>query len=361
MWAGFFWIPKWHRRLPLWSISRRVALFFFTRPACNALLSITAVLLLVASLFFGDFWKPLICGSLTFLAAAFAVDWWRACYLHYWFMGLASLLLPGAATSLVIIMGSLYFWAGFFKLTSPLFHSNTALFTFKRVFSALRVVNGSTLQHLLSACAVATEMMMGAIFLAHAYLPYGLVYAFAWFNFFMHAYIVVFIGMDNSIHTFVPWNAMCVALSALLFGQQHPDGSFIDLVPEHHILLLFALHAPPILQIFGKNEYGTLSHSWFVPSASGSCVLLVPPPISSNVPQWENGMPIKRLRDSCLRFEAASHIAAVKDDAALLFGAEAVAGSFSQRSARQLVQQCILIDDNWVTSSASALLSLCLL
>jgi hypothetical protein len=168
----------------------------------------------------------------------------------------------------------------------------------------------------------------------------------------MHAYIVVFIGLENGIHTFVPWNAMCVALSALLFGQQHPGGGFIEL---HHILLLFALHAPPILQIFGKNEYGTLSHSWFVPSASGSCVLLVPPPILSNVPQSENGLPIKRLRDARLRFEAASHIAAVKDDAKLLFGVEADAGS---RGARQLVQQCILIDDNWVTSTASAF-SLC--
>ena len=104
MWAGFFWIPKWHRRLPLWSISRRVARFFFTRPACNALLSIAAVVLLIASLFFGDIWKPLVYASLMFLAAAFAVDFWRACYLHYWFMGLASLLLPGAVTSLVIIM-----------------------------------------------------------------------------------------------------------------------------------------------------------------------------------------------------------------------------------------------------------------
>ena len=61
-------------------------------------------------------------------------------------MGLASLLLPNPITSLVIILGSLYMWAGFFKLISPLFHRSTALFTFKRVYELLRVAKGSTLQ-----------------------------------------------------------------------------------------------------------------------------------------------------------------------------------------------------------------------
>lgn len=346
MWAGFFWIPKMHRRLPLWSVNRRVACFFAPRPILNGLLSTLACALLLLAVLLMDFWEPLVLSSLVLLATAFAVDWWRACYLHYWFMGLASLLLPGFVTSLVIIMGSLYLWAGFFKLTSPLFHSNTALFTFKRIFHILRVARDSKLQHILSAAAVATEMAMGIVFLAHNFLPSGLVYAFAWFNFFMHVYIVVFIGLENSIHTFIPWNAMCVALSALLFGQQHPDLHISGGLQLQHVVLLVVLHGPPILQLLGKNEYGTMSHSWFVPSASGSCFLLVPPPISSNVPQCENGMPIRRLRDSGIRVEATSHITAVKSDAELLFGSQIDAGALG---VRQLVQRCILIDDNWVT------------
>ncbi len=146
MWAGFFWIPRRNRRLPLWSISRHVARFFTSRPVLNGCLSVGAAALLSSSLFLEDWWQPLVAASLVLLAAAFAVDLWRACYLHYWFMGLASLLLPNPITSLVIILGSLYMWAGFFKLTSPLFHSSTALFTFKRVYQLLRVAQGSTLQ-----------------------------------------------------------------------------------------------------------------------------------------------------------------------------------------------------------------------
>jgi hypothetical protein len=349
MWAGFFWIPKMHRRLPLWSINRCVARFFFTRPVLNGLLSISAAALLFLSIFFTDYWVHLVAASLVFLAAAFAVDLWRACYLHYWFMALAALLLSDPVTSLVIILGSLYLWAGFFKLTSPLFHSNTSLFTFKRVFSALRVVPGSMLQLMLSAAAVATEMAMGAVFLAHEYLPVKLLYTFACFNFLMHFYIVVFIGIDNGIHTFVPWNAMCVALSALLFGQHNAQSSLG--LQLHHVILIVALHTPPILQIFGKNEYATLSHSWFVPSASGCCFLLVPPTISSNVPDSDNNMPIRRLREAGIRFEAISHLSAVQADAKLLFGDHAFAGAVN---ARQLVQQCILIDDNWVRASLTS-------
>jgi hypothetical protein len=346
MWAGFFWIPKRHRRLPLWAISRRVACFFFSRPALNGLLSLSAFLLLLLSLMFTDHWQLFVATSLLFLAVSFAVDIWRACYLHYWFMGLAALLLPDAVTSFVIITGSLYLWAGFFKLTSPLFHSSTATFTFKRVFNLLRVAPGSSLQYFLSAGAVAAEMAMGACFLGHDHLPAGLVHAFAWFNLFMHAYIVVFIGLDNGIHTFVPWNAMCVALSALLFGQQHANsGISLSRLLPHHIVLLFLLHGPPVLQIFGKNEFATLSHSWFVPSASGSCFLAVPDSISRNIPDCENGMPIQRLLDPSLRFDALAHFTAVSGDADQLFGAEAVPGA---RSMRRLVRQCAYIDGDWV-------------
>ena len=103
---------------------------------------------------------------------------------------------------------------------------------------------------------------MGVVFLAYASLPSGAVYAFAWFNFFMHTYIVVFIGISNGIHTFVPWNAMCVALSALIFGQEQlGEVSAASHLQPHHFILLILLHAPPILQLFGKIEFGTLSHS----------------------------------------------------------------------------------------------------
>jgi hypothetical protein len=348
MWAGFFWIPKTHRRLPLWSISRVVSRFFFTRPAMNGLLSVAAAALLLLSLFIADGWQALVAASLVFLAAAFAVDIWRACYLHYWFMGLSCLLLPGTAVALRIILGSLYFWAGFFKLTSPLFHSNTSLFTFKRVFDLLRVAPGSPLQYAISVCAVTSEMAMGAAFLAHELLPAALLHAFALFNFSMHAYIVVCIGLENGIHTFVPWNAMCVALSALLFGQRHPDVQSALPLHPHHFLLLILLHTPPILQILGKNEYGTLSHSWFVPSASGACFLLVPSHISGNIPPSENGLPIRRLRDATLQADAVSHILDVKSDAAELFGP----GTRSA-AAQQLVQRSVVLDDSWVMRPAS--------
>lgn len=346
MWAGFFWIPKSHRCLPLWSISRSTAHFFHSRPLLNGLLSLSAFSLLILSLIFAEHWLPLVAAALVFLAVAIAVDLWRACYLHYWFMGLASLLLPDVATSLHIIMGSLYFWAGFFKLTSPLFHSSTANFTFKRIFQALRVAPGSAPQRALSACAVAAELAMGACLLAHHHVPAALVQIFAWFNFFMHSYIVLFIGVDNGIHTFVPWNAMCVALSALLFAhtRTHVEATSPQL-QFHHVLFLLVLHAPPVLQIFGKNEYATFSHSWFVPSASGSCYLAVPAPISSNVPEFENGLPIARLLDPALRFDSLAHIAAVERDAIALFGVDAAADA---RNLRQLVRRCTFIDGSWV-------------
>jgi hypothetical protein len=245
-------------------------------------------------------------------------------------------------------MASLYFWAGFFKLTSPLFHSHTAPFTFKRIFSLLRVRDGSRWQYALSSIAVAAEMVSGVVFFMQERLPAGLVYAFACFIFFMHTYIVVFIGLDNSIHTFAPWNAMCVALTSLLFGVRRldPDSCALKLHP-HHFILLAVLHAPPILQLLGKNEYGTLSHSWFVPSASGCCFLLVPASISSSVPAAENGAPIPRLRDPALRSDASSHLTSVKSDAQALFGIESDACS---RVLRQMVQESIFIDGEWVSS-----------
>jgi len=130
----------------------------------------------------------------------------------------------------------------------------------------------------------------------------------------------------------------------LLFGQeQHGDAALHLQLQPHHCILLILLHAPPILQLFGKNEFGTLSHSWFVPSASGCCFLVVPAPFSSNIPSSENGMPITHLRDPTLRADAAAHLLCVKDDAAALFGAKADAGRM-----RQLVQQCTLINGDWV-------------
>ena len=193
---------------------------------------------------------------------------------------------------------------------------------------------------------------MGVVFLAYASLPSGAVYAFAWFNFFMHTYIVVFIGISNGIHTFIPWNAMCVALSALLFGQEQlGEVSAASHLQPHHFILLILLHAPPILQLFGKNEFGTLSHSWFVPSASGCCFLFVPSPFSTNIPSSENGMPIMRLRDARLRSDAAAHLSCVTIDGEALFGAKADIVRW-----RQLVQECSLIDGDWVIALVSSLL-----
>eukprot|EP01006_Ploeotia_vitrea_P007440 TRINITY_DN17067_c0_g1_i1.p1 TRINITY_DN17067_c0_g1~~TRINITY_DN17067_c0_g1_i1.p1 ORF type:complete len:506 (-),score=32.20 TRINITY_DN17067_c0_g1_i1:207-1724(-) len=308
MWLGHTWIMKPGRKLPLWCISETLGKFFFNHPLCNASLTLITIIALIGCFFSSQF----ILVALISLLCTSVVDLWRLLYIHYWLAALFGLLMPNPQLSMALIFASLYAWAGFFKLTSAAFYKHTASFVFGPLFSFIGAVlcikprpagNGHTsplppkMRYILSGSGVGIEMLMGLAFLVPWLLPSWHLFGVVLFNVFFHLYIVIMIGWANGIETFISWNFMCMAVSALLFTDQDFIGKWPVDIGWHHYCLLLVLHVPAVLQLFGLNEYGTLSHSWFVPGVGGVSTLLFPASCLANIPREDNGLPVEVYMD----------------------------------------------------------------
>jgi hypothetical protein len=117
----------------------------------------------------------------------------------------------------------------------------------------------------------------------------------------MHTYIILFIGIRNSIHTFIPWNCFCMAMTVtiLLAPPENPAGSdsaMMLLEWLYPILVCLCMNVPPVLQLVGRCDCPTLSHSYFVPFPSGGpSYLLFPTEAAGAIPLSDNGRAVDVL------------------------------------------------------------------
>eukprot|EP00757_Euglenozoa_sp_SAG-D1_P001525 gene1526-1932_t len=139
----------------------------------------------------------------------------------------------------------------------------------------------------------------------------------------MHVYIILGIGVKNSIGTFISWNCMCTAVSAILFSsvnvargslEDGPQlsifGSSGELLVDWPVFIItfLALNVPPFAQLFGWNEFATLSHSWFVPGGTGPSYVLFNRQLMRNVPEEDNGAMVTLRRSDTIIDEVAKHL-----------------------------------------------------
>jgi len=297
MWLGTTWLPKPGRQLPNWSPPGMdfYGDLFESHPWLNGALTVTMLLSLLLCFVVPEA-LPVACGL---LLAASLVDLWRFLYITYWLGSLWALCHEpeSALVSLALIFGSLYFWAGFLKLTSPTFHQITAPFVFEPIFSRLGAVP-VWLQRVVSHLSVGGEMTMGLVLLFSGSIPRWLLLGTACSNLGMHSYIVVGIGFRHEIETFVSWNCMCAAVAALLLTHPTPIPSLsMAACCWPHGVLLLMLWVPPLLQLIGRNDYPSLSHSWFVPGGVGHSTLIFARDAAQNMPRSDNGVAIRYYVD----------------------------------------------------------------
>jgi hypothetical protein len=273
MWLGHLWIPKPHRQLPLWSPLPHVNDLLRTRPWISMVLVMAVILLLLGSLVFSNL---LVYGACALLLLSL-LDLWRLLYTTYEIACLLALCCPRPDVSLSLVFGSLYAWAGFFKLVSKQYYSEVAPHSFAPVLAVLP--RGwqelPALRHGIAAGAVSCELVMGIMVLLRPMcsLPEWVWLLTAAFNVAMHTYIILFIGIRNSIHTFIPWNCFCMAMTVtvLLAPPGNPAGSDSALMLLewlYPILVCLCMNVPPVLQLVGRCDCPTLSHSYFVPFPS---------------------------------------------------------------------------------------------
>ena len=71
--------------------------------------------------------------------------------------------------------------------------------------------------------ALVMETAMGGIFLFYPLLPRHALLVGLACNLFFHLYIITAIGLSHQVHTFIAWNAMCMALSQIIFSDSIPS------------------------------------------------------------------------------------------------------------------------------------------
>ena len=334
-------------------------------------------------------WVAVLCGAFACFFVACSVDGWRLHYSHYWLAGLWAFVAPllwelsglrrGATwvqqgwdtyrvgmsdlellseiyKGLALIFGCLYTWTGFFKLTCPKFYGSTAQWVFGPVFALQRLVltekvcsdkTRRLIEYFESGASVLVEMVIGLSLLfattqtqhdpdrGHrmSYLmlvhPLKLV---CLLNVLMHLYICLFIGLRNQIETFVSWNAMCAAITAVVFvppvgmatvqaGETAASGAGTRYLLDpmglswYHWALFLSMNVPPVLHLLGRTEHITLCHMWFVPGASGRNTLLFKYEAAGGLPESDNGVAVPIFRDNCFdRFvEVMGSVVAVAD------------------------------------------------
>jgi hypothetical protein len=261
-------------------------------------------------------------------------------------------------TSLGIIFGTLYFWAGFLKLTSLDFYDSVAPRVFAPLFAVLRCVIPlpHSYQYALSAGGVAAEMMMGAVILFRCHFPRHWLLVVSIFNIFFHLYIIIFVGWCNGVHTFISWNCMCMAVSVLLLTAQPPTlvtGNFeMAGFYWHHAVLALLLWLPPAMLLVGLCPYPTLAHAWFVPHAESDSTLLFPVHCLHHMPEEESGHP---LTYRCCDAAALDAAAELVGGHAALAGALGVTLPPLDKSVAQvrvvLLRSVLCVDDSWLDAT----------
>lgn len=330
MWLGHFWLIKPGRQLPTWpatvpgcySLNRLLNRWgnwnldwpFLNNALAVGLCCCTGLCLLIDSLN-----RPLLLTTLVLYSVLCSIDRWRFLYSTYWIAGFLALLEPSTtALSLHIVFGSLYFWAGFFKLTCLAFYSSTAPIVFEPVYTILAKLRlqQQWLRNAVAGIAVGLEMIMGLLILGTPFISPtdGFLFldwrilkgSILFINHGMHLYIITLIGYRNRVETFVSWNAMCAAVVALLYRGDGFQSVSINPQPGQpqvgvlQVALFLLMWIPPLLQLFGRNPYPTLSHSWFVPGCGGLSTLIVPQQGYHNFPRSDNGVYIRGFRDPAL-------------------------------------------------------------
>jgi hypothetical protein len=325
MWMGHVWLIKPGRRLPTWPATVPGCCYFnrlmnrwgdwnLDWPFFNNALAVGLCCSIALCLIIDPLNRTLILTSLALYGVLSSIDRWRFLYSTYWIAGFVALLSPSTAVlSFHIVFGSLYFWAGFLKLTCKAFYSSTATIVFEPVYMILSKLHlgQAWVRNAVAGTAVGLEMLMGLLILVTPFIHPSqwtvecsvLKGGVLFINHGMHLYIITLIGYRNRVETFVSWNAMCAAIVALLYRGNSFQTVSADLLDEQsrfgalQVALFLFMWVPPLLQLFGRNSYPTLSHSWFVPGCGGLSTLIVSQEGYHNFPRSDNGVYIRGFRD----------------------------------------------------------------
>jgi hypothetical protein len=282
-WLGHMWLPPPTRRMPFFCPVQVVTPVHWA-------LSLSAIFCLVARLFVAS--RVLLGLGTLLLLAACLLDLWRLLYLHYWLLMLLSLVVEPdtALQSLTLLLGSLYMWAGFFKLTSRPFYRYTAPSVFELPFRFVP----TSLHTAVAAVGVGGEMLIGAYLLVGRHVFPGLASLVICSVIAMHAYICLAIGVASGVRTFISWNCFCAVSVAVILNSPQCHTS----LTVWHGFLLVVMHAFPLLQLLGLNEWPTLSHSYFVPLAcGGSCYWVCDASERGKIPASDNGRAVAVYRE----------------------------------------------------------------
>jgi hypothetical protein len=316
LFVGYFWLSHGRRNLPYWGLRLKlgnqkypilslqpISSFLFKHQWLNNLLVVIFILVMATSLF--NWHKFLLLPAVMLLGLLCLLDLWRLFYHHYYLLSLAAFLFPLPQISIQIILASTYFWSGFGKVTMPEFYRSVAPAVFSplakllsfcistfRLSSIISVRGQRTLFNLVVGIGVAMEMMMGLVFFFPTQAPPFLLYATLVFNFFMHCYIIVFIGLGHNMHAFISWNTWCALLTQQLFSPAFERGGLYYLSNSwdaFHWFTFLAMTLPPLLMLFGKCPHAGLSHSHFAPGWYGTSTLFLPTKARDRIPRRVNG------------------------------------------------------------------------
>ena len=332
LFMGYHWLSNGKRNLPYWGLRlgpknlplvsfQPISSYLFRHQQFNNLLVYLFILFLTAAIFG---YRQYLLPSVLLFASLCLFDLWRLFYHHYYLFALAAFLFPLPQISLQIILASTYFWSGFNKLVMPEFYSSVAPTVFRHVDSLLAFCLASTrlssvigekghqsLFNFIAGMGVAMEMIMGLVLFFPAHVPSILLYATLAFNIFLHAYIIVFIGLANGMHAFISWNTWCALLVQQLFAPSFD--SLLHLSHTWHAFHWFtflAMTLPPILMLFGKCPHAGLSHTHFAPGWYGTSTLFLPIKALPRIPRRANGqeLPYYTLTTNAEGFEAIFHL-----------------------------------------------------
>jgi len=318
LFLGYHWLSNGVRSLPYWGLEvtptlslRPISSFLFRRQWLNNILVITFMVSLAASAFFDSSSRQVILLPLVGLFALLClVDLWRIFYYNYILFSLAAFFFPSPQVTILVVLASIYLWSGFGKLVKKEFYESTAPDAFRHVDMVLdwtistlgltQVLGDRRKQilfNLVAGIGVMTEMVMGMVFFA---VPFGVVPTFVLnatltFNYFMHCYIVIFIGLANNIHTFISWNMWCTLLAQFILSPAF-CGDILLASAWHpfHWFTLLVMTIPPILMLFGKCPNGALSHSYFAPGWYGCVSIFLPIKAADKIPRRVNGQELFR-------------------------------------------------------------------
>lgn len=248
---------------------------------------------------FNVFWLAVFTLLITSLCL---LDGWRFIYHHYAITACVAYLFSYPDISLRVMLASLYFWAGITKFFSEGFLEDVVPSFFEPFSTVLEKVgcfkklDKEIVIRVVRACArvgVGCEALMGlVVWNGSANLRFWA----CLFNFVMHGYIIVFVGLIGIKQPLPPsllfaarsarrprlfligWNMMCMTLTQILLSSEH-------LVPVHWMLfplksfsnvVIVVMALLPLTMLFGLCPDPCLAHAYFAPDWFPFDMLLLP-------------------------------------------------------------------------------------